>query len=311
VSLIAGLVLLLGGGECLVRGAGSVALRFGLSQLVVGIVIVGLGTSVPELVASIQAALAGAPGLAMGNVVGSNVANILLILGVGAVVYPVICSSEAVYRDGVTMVATATLLGIAVIGGVLNLAAGLLFVLLLFSYVGYLLYSDRRKNGSTVVSSEMEEAVSEPSGSVWLDVVLVVGGIAGVVLGGKLLVTGAISVARELNISDEAIGLTLVAIGTSLPELVTSVIAALRKHTDIALGNVLGSNVYNILGIAGITAIIKPIPVSDHMLYVEIPVMIAVSIILFLLAVLVRRFGRRVGFAFLAGYGAFIYGVVA
>jgi cation:H+ antiporter len=310
LSLLAGFVLLLGGGEYLVRGAGALALRFGLSHLVVGIIIVGFGTSVPELVASIQAALSGAPGIAMGNVVGSNTANILLILGVGAIIYPVIVSGAAIYRDGVTMVATAALLLFAVWGGQLSTLAGLLFVLLLAAYLVYLIYSDRKANGEAA-ADEDDDDLPKPSKSIWLDIAMVAGGTAAVVAGGKLLVDGAISVAQAFDVSDEVIGLTLVAIGTSHPELATSIMAALRKHSDIALGNVLGSNVYNILGIAGITALIKPIPVSAHMVKVDIPVMIAVSVALFVLAVVVRRFGKRVGYAFLAGYAVYIYALVA
>lgn len=310
LSLLAGFVLLLGGGEYLVRGAGALALRFGLSHLVVGIIIVGFGTSVPELVASIQAALSGAPGIAMGNVVGSNTANILLILGVGAIIYPVIVSGAAIYRDGVTMVATAALLLFAVWGGQLSTLAGLLFVLLLAAYLVYLIYSDRKANGEAA-ADEDDDDLPKPSKSIWLDIAMVAGGTAAVVAGGKLLVDGAISVAQAFDVSDEVIGLTLVAIGTSLPELATSIMAALRKHSDIALGNVLGSNVYNILGIAGITALIKPIPVSAHMVKVDIPVMIAVSVALFVLAVVVKRFGKRVGYAFLAGYAVYIYALVA
>ena len=310
LSLLVGFVLLLGGGEYLVRGAGALALRFGLSHLVVGIIIVGFGTSVPELVASIQAALAGAPGIAMGNVVGSNIANILLILGVGAVIYPVIVSGAAIYRDGVTMVATAALLLIAVWGGKLSTLAGLFFVLLLAAYLVYLIYSDRKANGAAAADEDDDE-LPKPSKSIWLDLGMVAGGILAVVTGGKLLVDGAITTAQAFDVSDEVIGLTLVAIGTSLPELATSIMAALRKHSDIALGNVLGSNVYNILGIGGITALIQPIPVSAHMVNIDIPVMIAVSLALFLLAVVVRRFGKRVGYAFLAGYAIYIYALVA
>jgi cation:H+ antiporter len=307
LSLLAGFVLLLAGGEYLVRGAGALALRFGLSHLVVGIIIVGFGTSVPELVASIQAALAGAPGIAVGNVVGSNIANILLILGVGAVIYPVLVSGAAIYRDGVTMVATAALLLIAVWGGQLSTLAGLFFVLLLAAYLVYLIYSDRKANGEAAADNEDDDDLPKPSKTIWLDIAMVAGGIIAVVAGGKLLVDGAIVTAQAFNVSDEVIGLTLVAIGTSLPELATTVMAALRKHSDIALGNVLGSNVYNILGIGGITALIQPIPVSNHMVNIDIPVMIAVSLALFLLAVLVRRFGKRVGYAFLAAYAVYVY----
>jgi cation:H+ antiporter len=140
---------------------------------------------------------------------------------------------------------------------------------------------------------------------------MVAGGILAVVGGGKLLVDNAIELAKTFDVSDEVIGLTLVSVGTSLPELATSVMAAIRKHSDIALGNVLGSNVYNILGIAGITALIKPIPVTDHMVQIDIPVMIGVSLILFFLAVVVKRFGKRVGYAFLAAYAGYIYLLVA
>jgi cation:H+ antiporter len=311
LSLLAGFILLLGGGEYLVRGAGAIALRFGLSHLVVGIVIVGFGTSVPELVASVQAAMAGAPGIAMGNVVGSNIANILLILGAGAIIYPVIVSKHAIYRDGVTMVATAALLLIAVWSGQLSFAGGLLFVILLASYLTYLIYSDRKQNGVAKEDDEDDDDLPVPSKSVWLDLLMVAGGILAVVGGGKLLVDNAIVLAKTFDVSDEVIGLTLVSVGTSLPELATSVMAAIRKHSDIALGNVLGSNVYNILGIAGITALIKPIPVTDHMVQIDIPVMIGVSLILFFLAVVVKRFGKRVGYAFLAAYAGYIYLLVA
>jgi cation:H+ antiporter len=308
LGLLAGFVLLLAGGEFLVRGAAALALRLGLSHLVVGIIIVGFGTSVPELVASIQAALAGAPGIAMGNVVGSNIANILLILGVGAIIYPILCSQAAVFRDGLVMVLAAVLLGVACYPGVLSQQWGLVFIALLISYLGYLLYSDRRKNGKEAAP---DDDMPLASSSIWLDILLVVGGTVAVVLGGKLLVDNAIIVAKSFEVSDEVVGLTLVAIGTSLPELATSIIAAVRKHSDIALGNVLGSNIYNILGIAGITAVISPIPVSDEMLKVNIAVMIGVSMVLVFIALVVKRFGKRVGFAFLAAYAAFIYTVVA
>ncbi len=302
--LLAGFALLLGGGEFLVRGAAAIALRFGLSHLVVGIIIVGFGTSVPELVASVQAALAGAPGIAMGNVVGSNTANILLIMGAGAVIYPVLVSKAAVYRDGFVMVAAAALLLLMVWSGTLTTLGGLIFVGLLVAYIAYLLYSDSKSNAD---DDGDDDDLPEPAKTIWIDLAFVAGGIAAVVLGGKLLVDNAIDVAKTFEISDEVIGLTLVAIGTSLPELATTVMAALRKHSDIALGNVLGSNIYNILGIAGITALIKPIPVTQHMINVDIPVMIGVSLLLFLLAAVVGRFGKRVGFGFLAAYAGYVY----
>ncbi len=306
--LLAGFVLLLGGGELLVRGAAALALRFGLSHLVVGIVIVGFGTSVPELVASVQAALAGAPGIAMGNVVGSNTANILLIMGTGAVIYPVLVSRAAVWRDGLVMLGAAVLLLVMVWSGTLTTLGGLIFVGLLVSYIVFLLYSDSRSNAD---GDGDDDDLPAPAKTIWIDLAFVAGGVAAVVLGGKLLVDNAIEVAKAFEISDEAIGLTLVAIGTSLPELATTVMAALRKHSDIALGNVLGSNIYNILGIAGITALIKPIPVTDHMISVDIPLMIGVSLLLFALAAGIGRIGRTVGFGFLAAYVGYVYVLLA
>ena len=188
---------------------------------------------------------------------------------------------------------------------------GLLFVILLATYLTYLIYSDRKQNGGAKADNEDDDDLPVPSKSVWLDLLMVAGGILAVVGGGELLVDNAIVLAKTFNVSDEVIGLTLVSVGTSLPELATSVMAAIRKHSDIALGNVLGSNVYNILGIAGITALIKPIPVTDHMVQIDIPVMIGVSLILFFLAVVVKRFGKRVGYAFLAAYIGYIYLLVA
>ena len=302
-QLLAGFALLLGGGELLIRGAAALALRFGLSHLVVGIVIVGFGTSAPELVASVQAALAGAPGIAIGNVVGSNVANILLILGAGAVIYPVMCSPSAIYRDGLVVMLVAVLLGFAAWTGMITRLWGVAFVGLLIAYLAYLILQDRRKENWR---ADEEPDIPAAAGSAWLEILMTAGGVFAVVFGGKLLVSGAVDVARSFNVSDEVVGLTLVAIGTSLPELATSVMAALRKHSDIALGNVLGSNVYNVLGIAGITAVISPIPVSSHMISQDIPVMIAITLGLFVLLILRRSIGRLAGLLFLAGYAVFV-----
>ena len=184
-------------------------------------------------------------------------------------------------------------------------------VLLLTVFIAVLLFNLRLLKIEKNSLSNASTKKSEETHKLWLDLIFISGGLIVLIIGGNVFIQSSVTLAERFHLSEAFIGLTLVAFGTSLPELATSIMAALRKHSDIALGNVLGSNVYNILGIAGITALIKPIPVSAHMVKVDIPVMIAVSVALFVLAVVVRRFGKRVGYAFLAGYAVYIYALVA
>jgi cation:H+ antiporter len=289
--LVGGLILLIAGGDLLVRGAVQIASRLGVSPLVIGLTLVGFGTSTPELVTSVQASLAGAPGIALGNVVGSNIANTLLILGVSALLAPIVVHSAALKRDGVTMVAVAV--AFAVLSALVPFGRllGAAFVAGLAIYLYFAFRQEREAGAEHGAAFDKAEAAQEVdpalrvgaaarAGPTLIPVLLSLGGLVLVVLGGKLLVDGAIALARAFSISETVIGLTIVAIGTSAPELVTSVMAAVRKQSDVAFGNIVGSNIYNILGIAGVTALVAPTQVPPEIVRFDNPVMVAVSLVM-------------------------------
>ncbi len=315
-----GLALLIAGGELLVRGAASTATRLGMSPLLIGLTLVGFGTSTPELVTSVEASLRDSPGIAIGNIVGSNIANILLILGIAAMLAPISVGRQALVRDGSVVLFTAV--AFVAVGYLLPLdrAVG---AILLAGLVGYLYFAYRQETAAvpaehTAAYDKLEahdevlpgavESVPASSG-LWGPLLLALFGLAVVVLGGKLLVEGAVSMARSAGISETVIGLTIVAVGTSLPELVTSVIAAIRRHSDVALGNVLGSNIYNLLGIGGATALIAPTVVPPQILTFDGLVMIAVSLALLVVARTGYRISRAEGAALLGGYAIYVYAI--
>ena len=320
--LLGGLALLALGGELLVRGAVQLAERMGVSPLLIGLTLVGFGTSTPELVTSVQAALIGSPGIAVGNAVGSNIANILLILGLAAVVSPVRVGSGALKRDGVLVVATAAILTLVGWTMPLDRLVGAVFVA---GLVGYLVYAWRQErvgadgHPAAIAKAEAFEGVhptlhatgaAAPGagrGAVLLAVALALGGLVLVVLGGRLLVDGAVGIARDFGISETVIGLTIVAIGTSMPEFVTSIVAAVRRQSDVALGNILGSNIYNILGILGLTGLIAPTAIPAEIARFDNLVMVAVSLALLAFAWTGLRIGRREGGALVAGYVLYVW----
>ena len=300
LQIVGGLIGLLIGGELLVRGASAVAVRLGMSPLVVGVVIVGFGTSAPELMTSVQAALGGAPGIAMGNIVGSNIANILLILGAAALMRPFVTSREAVLRDGSIVIISAIIFAAAAWTGMIERWMGVVFLIGLVGYIAYTLRSDRK------VAATVEEVPASASTPLALSLLFLVGGLVLIIIGADYLVDGAVTVARIFHVSEEVIGLTLVAVGTSLPEFVTSIMAALKRHSEIALGNVLGSNVYNTVGIGGVTAVVSPIPVSDSMRMVDVPMMVAISVLLVVVVATGRHVSRWEGAVLLALYAGYI-----
>jgi len=307
LQLAAGLLLLLVGGELLVRGAVATATRAGVSPLLIGLTLVGFGTSTPELLTSVEAAIVGSPGIAVGNVVGSNIANILLILGIAALICPLKVSPGAFYRDG-TVVTFAAVCGAAVcLTGELRPPGGILLVVLLVGYIIYC-YRTERVEGTTADNPVHPELAVPGSIDVTLPVsiVLVVGGLAFTVLGAHLLVSSVLAIGIEVGISETVLGLTVVAVGTSLPELTTSVLAAFRRQPDIAFGNIVGSNIYNILGILGITAIIEPIPVPPEIVRADIWIMLAATGMLLFFSISGWRISRIEGGIFLATYGAYL-----
>ena len=308
IALGGGLVLLLGGGEALVRGSVAVAARLGVSRLLIGLTLVGFGTSMPELMASLQAALAGSPGLALGNVVGSNTANILLILGLSVVILPTVTDRTAFRRDGSVLVGASVLLAALVMWGTIGLVAGLGLLALLGLYTTLAYRTEARAPAAPAaqVHADMADAVQAPHGPLWASALMALAEIAGVVAGASLLVDAATTIARAAGLSETVIGLTLVAVGTSLPELVTGVTAALRRQGDVAFGNVVGSNIFNILGIIGVTAVVTPLEVPGQIAGLDIWVMLAATALLVVFATTGSRLSRREGAVFLVAYVAYL-----
>ncbi|MFM7378003.1 MAG: calcium/sodium antiporter, partial [Erythrobacter sp.] len=280
--VLGGLVLLGLGGELLVRGAVGMAARLGISPLLAGLTIVGFGTSTPELATSVQAALAGSPGIAIGNVVGSNTANILFILGLSAIILPLSVNPASFRRDSIALGGSALLCTGAVLYGFMGPVIG---VGLLAGLVGYVWWAYKSESAAPCPEGERHEheagdvAVPSNAGPAALGAMILAGLVAAIV-GAGWLVEGAVVLASAAGVSESVIGLTVVAVGTSLPELIACIVAVLRKHEDVALGNIVGSNIYNILGILGITAVIKPIEVPAEIAAFDIWVMLGVTALL-------------------------------
>ncbi|MEH6702733.1 calcium/sodium antiporter [Parasphingorhabdus sp.] len=316
--LLAGFVVLIVGGELLVRGAVRVAERAGMSELLIGLTIVGFGTSAPELVASVEAALAGSPGIAWGNIVGSNLANSLLILGTASMILPVVVPRGPLWRDGgLALAATVVLWLVASTTGI-TIAIGSAFLIVLLAYLAYAYRAERTQPVGATALHEKAEALevsdthlhdAEP---LWRSILILVLGIVLIVMGGRWLVDGAIDLARLVGMSEAVIGLTVIAIGTSLPELVTSVIAAYKGASAVALGNVLGSNIFNLLLIGGVTAVIAPGTIPGEITNFGLPVLIAASVLLLIFAATGRKITRWEGGILLATYLVLlVYNVVA
>lgn len=309
-ALVVGIGVLYFGAEWLVRGAARLAAAFGISPIVVGLTVVSLGTSAPELVVSVVAALEGRPGLATGNVLGSNLANIGLILGLTAVITPLTVQARVVWREMPIMLAITVGLYALIWDLSLGRVDG---IILLAALVAYLVSAFKAVDSqASELLGEVEEFLAEENAKNapvrMRDVLLVVVGCLGLVLGGYLIVEGAVGVATRLGISEVVIGLTIVAIGTSLPELATSVVAAIRQEADIAVGNVIGSNIFNLAGILGVTATVTPIPIERSVLSHELLVVTLMSLLLFPLVRMDWRLRRWEGAVLLASYlGAFVF----
>lgn len=277
--LVSGLGLLFLGGDALVRGSAALALRFGLTPLFVGLTIVSFGTSSPELAVSISASLSGQVGVAVGNVVGSNIANIGLILGVGALLTPIKAKSKLVLLDVPIMVACSFLVAALLDDSRLAWREGLLLLGGLVAYTGFSLRLARREK--TEIQREFEGALPPESATLARQIFLILMGIGGLVLGGRAFVDGGVRLAYALDVSPAVIALTVVALGTSLPELATSAVAAVKGHPDIAVGNAIGSNLFNLLGILGISSIVHPLGLGEVQ-GEDLGAMIGISVLLLL-----------------------------
>ncbi|TWU59853.1 Inner membrane protein YrbG [Rubripirellula tenax] len=311
LSIVAGLVLLVVGGELLVRGAASLAAAFKISPLVIGLTVVAFGTSAPELGVSLQASLSGNGDVAIGNVVGSNIINVLLILGVAAMVAPLVVSSQLIRKDVPLMIAASLAVWWMAADGALVRWEGAVMFASLLAYIVHSVIASRKEN--KLVQSEFEEYSSSITSKkdLLIQVAFLISGLILLGVGSNLLVNGATKVAVALGVSQLVIGLTVVAIGTSLPEMVTSVVASYRGQRDIAVGNVVGSNLFNILCVLSLTSLVspKPIPVDPTAIEFDIPIMVAVALIcfpVFATGHLVRRWEGGMLLVYYVAYSAII-----
>lgn len=313
IQVLAGFVILVGAAEILVRGAVSLADRFGVSPLVIGMTVVAVGTSAPELVVSLDAIYAGASGLAIGNIVGSNIANVLLILGATCLFKPIVEHPGSSPMDGwILMGGSILFMGLCLYGDLGVLAGSILLV----AFFGFLAASYWRDSHDPEATEEAENEIGDLQGTpkpLYIALIMVVAGLLGLGFGADLLVDGGVEVARIFGVSEEVIGLTLFALGTSLPELAASLVAAFRGHPAVAIGNVIGSNLFNILGIGGVIGLVAVVPIPAQILSFDLWVMVISTAVLFPVLVMNCRVPRITGVCLLIGYVAYVsaqaYGV--
>lgn len=307
--VLGGLLLLAVGAEGLVRGSTSIALRVGVTPLVIGLTVVAFGTGSPELTVSIEAAYRGNSGIALGNVVGSNISNVALILGISALTRPMRVRSALIRREMPLMIAVTLLLCLLLWDGTLSRVDGLLLVTGSVAYTAFA-YLSAKRDRSEAVAAEFDAGIKEISRPAWLDTTFVVTGFAALLVGAKLLLGGATAVAESFGVSQVVIGLTVVAVGTSLPELATSVVAAARGEADVAFGNVIGSNILNILCILGVAALIRPFEVQG-LRPLDLIALVGSAVLLLPLMWRGSVLNRWEGGVLLAGYGAYMYSLAA
>ncbi len=303
--IIGGSIGLFIGAEGLVRGASSLAIRLGISPLVVGLTVVAFATSSPELVVSIKAAIEGNPGIVMGNVVGSNICNIALILGVAAMISPMSVKSQVIKREIPIMIIVSVILLLILLDDTITRVEGVFLVIGIITYIilGYK-YSIKEKDNEEVIK-EFEEIIPKSPYKVWQSLVLMLVGLGLLVFGSNLFVDGAVAIAEKFGVSQAVIGLTIVALGTSLPELTTSIVASFKNENDIAIGNAVGSNVFNILSILGISSLISPISKSGITM-VDLSIMMFFTILILPLSKTKFTLRRWEGALLFCGYVAYV-----
>jgi cation:H+ antiporter len=303
--LAGGLILLFVGAELLIRGSSSLALRFGISPLVVGLTVVAFGTSSPELVVSINASLDGNPAIALGNIVGSNICNIALILGIASLIRPLAVEAQVVKREIPILIAISLLMFILLLNNEISRPEGILFVSGIVVYTSLSIYLSKKET-SQKVKSEFEEGIPKAKTTVSVSIIMSIGGLALLIFGSDLFVKGAVGVAEKLQLSQAIIGLTIVSLGTSLPELITSAVAAYKKEADIAIGNIVGSNIFNILAILGITATVSHVVAPDISI-LDLSFMLGFAFLLWPLTKTGFVLNRLEGSILLLGYLIYIY----
>jgi len=301
LQVIAGLVMLVLGGEALVRGAVAVAKNFGVPTLVIGLTIVSFGTSAPEMFISVQSVLSEHYEIALGNIIGSNIANILLVLGVTAIIYPIAVDAKLVKRDAPLMLmATCLFLWFCMTSQILGRFEALIFLFIVIAYTIHVFRSVQSGDEQEMLKELEEETdIEMPT---WKSIVFILAGCSVLVFGSKILVVGASILAANIGVPEAVIGLTVLAIGSSAPELVTAVVAARRQHADLALGNIVGSNLFNITVIGGVAGLVSPIPVAPIFLETEIWIMLMVTVTLIAFMLSGRRISKSEGIILFTGY---------
>ena len=307
--LIVGFVILIIAGDVLVRGAVSLAERFGIPSIVIGLTIVAFGTSAPELVISLKAALTGHGEISIGNVVGSNIANVLLVLGMPALIKAIPCGGEGSVRNGVFMVVVTVVFIVCFWFQPFTYIHGIILLSLLVVFLADSVRFSKKQRAKGIDVEEPLDEVDGKTSSLGLAIGFLVVGIIGLPLGGHLAIDGAIGIARIFEVSEAAIALTIIALGTSLPELVTALIAARKGHTELAMGNVIGSNVFNILAIIGTTALVTPISAPDRVINFDIWIMVAASVFLLPFVFFCIPIRRRFGALMLLAYATYMVSV--
>jgi cation:H+ antiporter len=292
------LFLLYIGGEGVLKGVLVIARKFKLSNILVSAVIIGFGTSLAELTVSVEAVLIGSPDIALGNIIGSNIANILLVTAIAALITPIMLKNLKINRDIFVMIVASLLLLFFKLIDWLNFYSGVIFLLILFSYISYSYFQDQKGNG------EKEENLENLS--LIKAIIYSVIGLAILILGGWLLVNSSIKIAQSYGISEAVIGLTIVAVGTAIPELTTTIIASIKKHNDLVIGNILGSNIFNILGILGVTLLIENIPVTDEMMKKGIWEMIAATLFFIIILRFAKSISKLIASVMLTSYAVYI-----
>lgn len=307
LQLFGGLIYLLMGGDLLVRGSVALARRVRVPPLIVGLTVVSFGTSLPELVVSLQAALAGYPAMAIGNVVGSNIANVLLVAGAPAIAYPLLCNRGYERRNASIMLGASILFVALSLAGELDRVAGLVLLLAMAVIAAYTVWTAYRARQEIEEVPAMDWVLGFPSRMWMIGLFIAVGGV-GLPVGARLMVEAAVEVGAQLGVSDAFIGLTVVAVGTSLPELATAFVAVVKREAEVAVGTLTGSCVFNILGIIGLAALVSPspIPVPSGFRSLDLPVMLGAAFALTFLVWYRRSIGRVAGITMVAGYVAYL-----
>jgi len=301
--LFLGFIILLYSGDLLVKGGVALSSHFRISTLVVGVTVVSFGTSAPELFVSLDAALSGSPDISIGNVVGSNISNIALVLGFTAILLPLPVRSNSIKYDWPVMMGASLLFYVFILNHKLETYEGIIFIILLISFMVWTIWNSRRENRG------LAEEFPEAKHSIPIAVLLLVASSVGLYFGANLLVDSAKNIAIEFGVSERVIGLTIVAFGTSVPELATSAVAAFKKEMDISIGNIIGSNIFNIFGVLGVTSIVKNIRITEAIISFDVLIMLAISVLLFLLILPLKKgkLQRWKGILLLSSYFIYVY----